>query len=197
MVVLHLQTSCDGCESFVVSNGVGLLAPVLKRLFKNAEGSCKSRASVFLSSVFFIFFSEGMAAPVAVLCAAWTWGPITSQGSVCSSSLFAEKNNEGISTATYMSLQQLEKTNTAAILPTAHSSIDPVFAQKSASVGTGLSKGCRAQKSVSVGSGLSKGCRDQKSVSVGTGLSKGCSEQKSVLVGTGLSKGCRDQKSDQ
>ena len=133
MVVLHLQTSCDGCESFVVSNGVGLLAPVLKRLFKNAEGSCKSRASVFLSSVFFMFFSEGMAAPVAVLCAAWTWGPITSQGSVCSSSLFAEKNNEGISTATYMSLQQLEKTNTAAILPTAHSSIDP--AELCASVG--------------------------------------------------------------
>ena len=32
-----------------------------------------------------------MAAPVAVLCAAWMWGPITSQGSVCSSSLFAEK----------------------------------------------------------------------------------------------------------
>ena len=76
----------------MVSNGVGLLAPVLKRLFKNAEGSCKSRASVFLSSVFFLFFSEGMAAPVAVLCAAWTWGPITSEGSVCSSSLFAEKN---------------------------------------------------------------------------------------------------------
>ena len=33
-----------------------------------------------------------MAAPVAVLCAAWMWGPITSQGSVCSSSLLAEQN---------------------------------------------------------------------------------------------------------
>ena len=59
MVVLHLQTSCDGCESSVVSNGVGLLAPVLRRLFKNAEGSCtyihKSHASLFPSSVFSCF----------------------------------------------------------------------------------------------------------------------------------------------
>ena len=43
-----------------------------------------------------------MAALVAVLFAAWTWGPITSKGSVCFSSLFAGENSEGISTATYV-----------------------------------------------------------------------------------------------
>ena len=57
MVVLHLQTSCDGCESFVVSNGVGLLAPVLRRLFKTAEGSCKSQC-------FFEFFTWGTSGSV-------------------------------------------------------------------------------------------------------------------------------------
>ena len=50
-----------------------------------------SLMQVCFLAVFFHVFLLGMAAPVAVLCAAWTWGPITSQGSVCSSSLFAEK----------------------------------------------------------------------------------------------------------
>ena len=43
MVVLHLQMSCDGCASFVVSNGVGLVASLVWRFFKNAEGMMQDR----------------------------------------------------------------------------------------------------------------------------------------------------------
>ena len=36
MVGLHFQTSCEACESFVVSNGVGFFSLLLRRVFRIA-----------------------------------------------------------------------------------------------------------------------------------------------------------------